>query len=484
MKNYLIFYILAKKSINKKKQMKKLLILFSVFLITLSGIAQDITGSWNGILKVQAIQLRIVFNVTKTDNGYSSTMDSPDQGAKGIHVPTTTYENPTLKFELPALGISYEGNLENDTIFVGDFKQSGMTFPLTLTRSQHAKETIVRPQNPQKPYPYYTEDVKFENSTDNIELAGTLSLPKKEGNFPAVILITGSGPQNRDEELMGHKPFLVLADYLTRKGIAVLRYDDRGIGGSTGDMTTATSTDFAKDVEAAIKYLKTRNEINRKKIGLMGHSEGGMIAPMVAYGTKDVSFIVLLAGPGIRGDKLLLKQSYDIGEASGLSKDKLQHSEKINGGLYDIILNSMNDTSLDEKLTDYLNHSFNELPESEKPQGISIEDYSKKVVKQLNSPWMLYFIRYDPAPTLEKVKCPVLAINGSKDLQVNAEMNLNAIKIALAKGGNKQVTTKELPGLNHLFQECETGLPAEYAQIEQTFSPIALKVISEWILQK
>jgi pimeloyl-ACP methyl ester carboxylesterase len=462
--------------------MKKFLILSGILFISLSGTAQDITGTWNGILKVQTIQLRIVFNITKTDSGYTSTMDSPDQGAKGIPVTTTTFENPILKIELPAMAITYDGRLENDTIFIGVFKQSGMTFPLNLTRSEAAKETIVRSQEPKKPYPYYTEDVKFENSIDGVVLAGTLSLPQKEGHFPAVILITGSGAQNRDEELMGHKPFLLLADYLTRKGIAVLRYDDRGVGSSTGNMAKATSEDFARDVEVAIKYLKSREEINRKKIGLIGHSEGGIIAPMVAVRTKDVGFIVLLAGPGVRGDKLLLKQTYAIGKASGLSKDKLLNSEKINRGLYEIILNSGDDTSLEDKLGNYLKQSFNEMPKSEQPQGISIDDYSKRVAKQLSYPWILYFVRYDPAPALKKVKCPVLAINGSKDLQVDAEMNLNAIKNALAKGGNKKVTTKELPGLNHLFQECKTGLPAEYAQIEQTFSPTALKIISDWIL--
>ncbi len=433
-------------------------------------------------MKVQTMQLRIVFNITQTDDGYTSTMDSPDQGAKGIAVTTTTFNSSNLTFELPAMGIIYEGKLQNDTMFVGDFKQAGITFPLTLTRSTPTKDIVTRPQNPKKPYPYYTEEVIFKNSTDNVELAGTLSLPQKKGYFPAVILITGSGAQNRDEELMGHKPFLVLADYLTRNGVAVLRYDDRGVGGSTGDMAKATSANFAKDVEAAIEYLKTRDEIDKKKIGLLGHSEGGMIAPMVAAQSKDVDFIVLLAGPGVRGDKLLLKQSYDLGEATGITKDRLLNSEKINRAVYDIIINSVDDSLLAVKLRSYLNKSFNDMPEAEKPQGISIDDYISKIVSQLASPWMLYFIRYDPTVALEKVKCAVLAINGSKDLQVDATMNLNAIKAALEKGGNRKFTVKELQGLNHLFQECKTGLPSEYASIEQTFSPTAMKIISDWII--
>ncbi len=464
--------------------MKNLLSIIFLFLISLPGYTQDISGAWNGVLNVQGTQLRIVFNITQTEDGYSSTMDSPDQGAKGIPVPTTTFVDLNLKFELPALGITYDGKLENDTMFVGDFKQAGLTFPLTLTRSEQKKEEVLRPQEPLKPYPYYTEDVKFGNIKDSIVLGGTLSLPNKEGHFPAVILITGSGPQNRDEELMGHKPFLVLADYLTRNGIAVLRYDDRGIGESTGDISKATSIDFAKDVRAAIDYLKTRKEIDKKEIGLIGHSEGGMIAPIVASESKDVSFIVLMAGPGVQGAKLLVKQQNDLGKAYGMSDEDLLKAEKTNRNIYDIVLNSDDDMTLKEKLTSYIKQAISESEESGIPKGMNIDDYVDVQVKQLISPWMKYFLRFDPAPVLETVKCPVLAINGSKDMQVDAKENLEAIKDALEKGGNEKFTTKELQGLNHLFQECETGLPSEYSTIEQTFSPIALKIVTDWIVKQ
>ncbi len=315
-------------------------------------------------------------------------------------------------------------------------------------------------------------------------LAGTLTLPEKDGNFPAVILISGSGPQNRDEELMGHKPFLVLADHLTKKGIAVLRFDDRGTAESTGDFKTATSLDFAGDVESALKYLQTRKEINKNQIGLIGHSEGGIIAPMVAAESNDISFIVLLAGTGIRGDQLLLLQQELIGKASGASDTDLQKAKVINKGAFDIILKSNNIESLETELTNYIKQALIDNPESEKPAGMSDDDYVKLQVNQLTSPWMIYFIKYDPAPILEKVNCPVLAINGEKDLQVPAKVNLEAIENALEEGGNKNVTTKVLPNLNHLFQECETGSPGEYATIEQTFSPIALAEISNWILNQ
>ena len=285
--------------------MRTLSIVLFTFFVSIAMSAQDITGQWNGVLKVQGMQLRVVFNVTKSGAFYTSTMDSPDQGVDGIPVTQTTFVNSTIKFEVTNARIEYNGALKNDEI-VGTFKQGGQEFPMNLSRKTIEKEVIKRPQEPTKPYSYYSEDVTFPNSKANISLAGTLTLPKKEGNYPVVILISGSGSQNRDSELLGHKPFLVISDYLTKNGIAVLRYDDRGFGQSTGDSKTATSADFATDVESAVAYLKTRKEINLKKIGLMGHSEGGIIAPMVAAKSKDISFIVLLAGTGIQGDKLLL----------------------------------------------------------------------------------------------------------------------------------------------------------------------------------
>ncbi len=464
--------------------MKKTLLILITILTTLSMYGQDITGEWNGILKVQGTQLRLVFNISQAGNAYSATMDSPDQGAFGIPVSSISYESPILKIEIATAGIQYEGSLDKGDTIVGVFKQRGGSFPLGLTKRKVEIEKVIRPQEPTKPYPYYSEDVKFENTKDKIVLAGTLTLPEKGGNFTAVILISGSGPQNRDEELLGHKPFLVLADHLTKNGIAVLRFDDRGTAESTGDFKTATSLDFSGDVESAIKYLKSRKEINKNQIGLIGHSEGGIIAPMVAAESKDINFIVLLAGTGIRGDKLLLLQQELIGKASGISDTDLQEAKVINKGAFDIILNSDNPESLGTELTKYIKQSMNDSPESAKLAGMSEDDHVKLQVNQLTSPWMSYFIRYDPAPILQKVKCPVLAINGVKDLQVPAKVNLKAIKEALEEGGNKKVTTKELPNLNHLFQECETGLPAEYATIEQTFSPIALAEISNWILKQ
>ncbi|MDR2813433.1 MAG: alpha/beta fold hydrolase [Prevotellaceae bacterium] len=461
--------------------MKRLLFLLFVCLASLNGWGQDIAGDWSGVLKLQGgIQLRLVFHIQPSESGYDATMDSPDRGKKGIPVTSVSYENSVLKLTVASIGAEYEGALGATGNIAGTFRQMGQVFPLNLSKEIVEKEKAARPQEPVKPYPYYEEEVTFENREDGVTLAGTLTLPQKEGVFPAVVLVSGSGAQNRDEELLGHKPFLVIADYLTRNGIAVLRFDDRGTAASTGNFATATSYDFSKDVEAGVKYLKTRKEINKAKIGLAGHSEGGIIAPMVAARSKDVAFIVLLAGVGTRGDQLLLQQQDLIAEASGVGEEERKRAGSINKGAFDIVLKSTDTEQLTIALTDYLRQAIEDIPDAEESEE-SKETFITTSVTQMASPWTQYFIRYDPAPVLGKVKCPVLAINGGKDLQVPAKVNLEAIKAALDRGGNKRVTTKEFPGLNHLFQECTTGLPAEYAAIEQTFSPVALNEILTWI---
>ena len=461
--------------------MKLYIALFFIFLTTFTLTAQDITGQWNGVLKVQGIELRLVFNVTKTDNGYASTMDSPDQGAKGIPVTRTTFEDATLTFAVDNIQMEYQGTIQEDGI-VGTFKQMGQEYPLNLSRKAVEKEVVKRPQEPTKPYPYHSEEVTFQNTKAGISLAGTLTLPKKEGVFPAVILISGSGPQNRNEELLGHKPFLVISDYLTKNGIAVLRYDDRGVGESTGDFKTATSADFATDVESALAYLKTRKEIDKNNMGLVGHSEGGIIAPMVAATSKDVAFIVLLAGTGIPGDQLLLLQQERIARANGVSEPDIKKAMETNATLFTMVTTADDVGQLKTDLTHMITEAIKNEKSTETINRTAEDAYVAMQVDQITSPWMLYFLKYDPASTLEKVTCPVLAVNGEKDLQVPSDENLTAIKNALTKGGNKNVSIKEFENLNHLFQECETGSPNEYGTIEQTFSPLALAEITQWIL--
>ncbi|MDD4993277.1 MAG: alpha/beta fold hydrolase [Paludibacter sp.] len=457
--------------------------LFISLLLTISafGFSQDITGDWNGALKVGGMQLRLVFHITKTDAVYSATMDSPDQGAKGIPMSKVTYGNQILTVEMAAANINYSGTFDNKETVTGTFNQGGQSFPLVLTRKAIEKVEAKRPQNPVKPYPYYSEEVTFMNVKDSIKLAGTLTLPKKEGKFPVVVMITGSGPQNRDEELMGHKPFLVIADYLTRNGIGVLRYDDRGCYESKGNFAKATTNDFATDVDAAVNYLKTRKDIDSKKIGLIGHSEGGIIAPIVASKNKSVSYIVLMAGTAIPGSELLLRQQDLIGRASGMKDDDLKTAAELNTHIYKLVDQYQNPDTLKAKISNYLLDEAKKHPDMKMPEGKTVNDVIELQLSQLMSPWMLNFIRYNPAPILEKVTCPVLAINGDKDLQVPANVNLPAIEKALKKGGNKKGTIKELPGLNHLFQECKTGLPTEYGEIEQTVSPVALETMVNWI---
>lgn len=443
---------------------------------------QDITGQWNGILDIQGKQVRLVFHIKEDDEKLTATMDSPDQGAKGIPVSSVTFENMVLKLEVKSAGISYEGTMGEDNVVKGTFKQSIYSFPLELTKEKVEKKVIAKPQDPLKPYPYRTENVIFENKYAGINLAGTLTLPQQEGIYPAVILISGSGPQNRDSELLGHRPFLVISDFLTKNGIAVLRFDDRGTGASSGNFQSSTSMDFAQDVEAGLAYLRSRKEIDSGKIGLIGHSEGGLIAPIVASRSKDVAFIVLLAGPGLPGDQILLLQQELISKASGISKSVIDKSQKDNKKAFALISKATNETKLKTDLTNHIVQILDNDPHPQIPAGMSKEEFVNMQVKQLTSPWMRFFITYDPRPTLRKVKCPVLAINGEKDLQVPYKENLSAIRAALKKGKNKSFVIKELARLNHLFQECTTGAPSEYAVIEQTFSPIALRKMLHWML--
>lgn len=461
--------------------MKKNILLLVTLLLTLVSFGQEISGKWYGDIKTPTGELPIEINITKTENGFSTTMDSPTQKAFGIPITTTNFQNSVLTFAIPAGKISYEGTFNKDNKIVGLFTQRGQNFPLSFDRQKTEKTALIRPQEPKKPYPYYSEDVTFENKKDGVSLAGTLTLPSKEGNFPVVVLITGSSPQNRDEEILGHKPFLVIADYLTRNGIGVLRYDDRGTAASKGNYATATTLDFSYDAEAAVTYLLSRKEVNKNKIGLMGHSEGGVIAPIVASRNKNVSFIVLLAGTGLRGDKLLLLQQELIAKDAGTKEEDIKKNKELNIKLFDAILNSTDDEQLKSDIAAIMKQNIKENPNDKFPNEMNEEQYINFIISQYTDIWIKSFVKLDPSIYLEKVKCPVLAINGSKDLQVPSKENLEAIKNSLSKGKNKKVTIKELPNMNHLFQETKTGSINEYEKNEQTFSPIALTEILNWL---
>lgn len=447
---------------------------------------EEIEGLWTGSLELQGGQeLRILFNISTGPEGSpTATMDSPDQGVSGIPVEKVIYKDGNLRLEVTAIRGSFEGALKEDgTALEGEWKQSKLVLPLVLTRIGEKPE-IRREQDPVKPYPYDEEEVVYENEEAGVKLAGTLSTPRTEGPFPVVLLITGSGPQNRDEEILGHRPFLVLSDYLTRQGIAVLRVDDRGVGGSTGNFSRSTTEDFAGDVLAGVEYLKSREDIDPEKIGLIGHSEGGLIAPMVAVNSPDVAFIVLMAGPGLTGEEIIRLQSRLIAEADGVPAETSARNDALLKDIFSVLKEEENDTTAGEEIRGLITDMVENLSEEEKQYSGYTDETLDAEVRSLVSPWTRYFVTYDPKPTLMKVECPVLAINGEKDLQVPPEENLAAIEEALEAGGNEDYTVKELPELNHLFQTAQTGSPSEYATIEETMSPAAMELIGDWILEQ
>lgn len=459
--------------------MKTIYLTILAFWLCNFSMAQDFTGKWNGILKVQGTEIPLIFTIEKGDDGYRGTFDSPKQGAKDIPFTAVTVENNSLRLDAANIGAFYKGQSAGDSI-TGTWNQGGASLPLNLFRKELKESEVKRPQEPKGTLPYKAEEVKFMNEKDKITLAGTLTLPENTAKkHPAVILISGSGPQNRDEEVFGHKTFLVLADHLTRNGIAVLRYDDRGTAESEGNFSTATTADFSNDVLSAVEFLKSRSDINSKKIGLIGHSEGGIIAPMVANQSKAVSYLVILAGTGIPGKEISLMQTKKLSTLEGDNKEAFYNFNK------ELLQIASSNESVDEKRKKMISHfeDNREVIKTVLPEGTNIDNFISQQISSALSPWNQYFLKYDPAKEFEKVKIPVLSLNGSKDVQVEATVNQNAIREALKKAGNKQFTIKELEGLNHMFQEAATGSMAEYGTIEQTFSPAALNEISGWILE-
>jgi pimeloyl-ACP methyl ester carboxylesterase len=444
-----------------------------------------IAGTWQGTLSIAETELRIVFKIAKGEGGaLTATMDSPDQGASDIPVDEVSFEAGRLRLELKALQGVYEGKLTGGAID-GEWTQGEHSFPLKLERTGKPAQ-VRRPQEPKKPYPYAEEDVQFDNAGAMLTLAGTLTMPKSGVPHPAVVLISGSGPQDRNEEVFGHKPFLVLADYLTRRGVAVLRFDDRGVGKSGGDRETATSEDFSTDVIAAVEFLKTRDEIDPLRIGLVGHSEGGIIAPMVGVRYPGIAFIVLMAGSGLPGEDILYRQGELLMRAGGDDEEVIAGNRAIQEAVFAVVKSDRPKETLAGDVEAAIADALAGL--SGKAKEVIEARLTEQVVEQqveaMTSPWIRFFVVHDPRLVLQKVKAPVLAINGEKDLQVPAEENLAAIEAALAAGGNPDYTVKELPGLNHLFQTAATGAVEEYARIEETIAPVALKTIGDWIAER
>ena len=456
--------------------MRTLVFLLAGLALSSSLSAQDISGAWHGKLSLPTGSLTIVFHISQTEQDvYVTTLDSPDQGANGIKTQTTSFNDSTLIIQIPVIHASYKGKLNSDNTINGTFTQ-GMPLPLNLKKGEASRPK--RPQEPQPPFPYRSEEVTVRNERDEINLAGTLTLPEKGTKFPAVVMVTGSGAQNRDEEIMGHKPFFVIADYLTRNGIAVLRCDDRGTAASQGTHATATNEDFATDTEAMVNYLRSRKEINAKKIGIIGHSAGGIIAFIVAQKDPSIAFVVSLAGAGVRGDSLMLKQVELISKSQGMPDAVWQGMKPSIRNRYAILQQT---DKTPEELQKELYADVTKTMSPEQLKDLNTIQQLSAQISSMTSPWYLHFMRYDPAQDLKKLKCPVLALNGEKDIQVDAAMNLAAIQERITGNGNKNVTVKAYPNLNHLFQTCKKGTLAEYGQLEETINPEVLKDIIEWI---
>jgi uncharacterized protein len=446
-------------------------------------------GTWVGTLVAGPQQIEIIFHVERAEDGsLTGTMDVPAQGATRIPLTTASFDDGTLSMSFPVPGGgSYEGIMdETGDALSGTFTQGGQPFPMDLTRSEEVSTAPVRPQEPKPPLPYTVEEVRFGNSKAGIDLAGTLTVPEGVGPFPGVVLVSGSGPQDRNEALFGHKPFLVLADHLTRSGVAVLRYDDRGVAESGGDFSTATTENFASDALAAVDYLGADARMTTDAVGIVGHSEGGIIGPMAAARSDRVGFVVMLAGPGVTGLDILVEQGRLINAAAGQASPLADFNARVQTVLAEVVAREPDPEAASVQMRAAIVAEVEALPEGmrETVRAGFPEQAIDQAIAQMNSPWFRFFLHYDPRPALEQLTVPVLALFGARDLQVPPAQSAGEVEAAFDRGRNADATVRVLPGLNHLFQEAETGLPTEYAQIEQTFSPEALVILSDWIVER
>lgn len=466
--------------------MKKLILLTAVLFTTMQLNAQSrFVGKWQGILSAGQ-ELTIVFHIEgKSDDSLTAKLDVPTQKATGILCSGVTADGDHITINMKALNGGYEGVLTDAEHIEGMWIQNGMSLPLTLTTKDELVR-VNRPQTPKPPFTYNSEDIIYYNADSSIRYGATITTPKDDKQHPALILITGSGAQNRNEEIFGHKPFAVIADHLTKKGYVVLRVDDEGVGKTTGNPRTATTADFAKDVMAGLTYLKTRKEVNKKKIGLLGHSEGGLIAPMVANMSDDIDFIILMAGPGIKITQVMTEQNLAILESTGLNKTAVVQYGELYKQLVEIVAFNEGEEAI-SKMNTVIDKWIAKTDSATVLELTNITDEASKskfvheFAKLGSNPWYKYFLAYDPGPALRKLDCKVLALNGSKDIQVVSTSNLAGIKTALKESKVKNYEVKELEGLNHLFQECKTCTSAEYAQLEQTIKPEVLEIISDWL---
>jgi pimeloyl-ACP methyl ester carboxylesterase len=462
-----------------------MLLLLLVAPNSFAQVNKNIAGTWEGKLNL-GVELRIIFHFKDEGNGhFTGKADSPDQGGYGLPCDSVIVNGDSIRIFMSNAGASFAGKLDTDSSIRGTFAQRVM-IPLLLKKTNGGAFQPKRPQSPQAPFPYRSEEVEYDNADRSLHYGATITIPHGKGPFPAAVLITGSGPQDRDETIMNHKLFAVIADALTRNGFVVLRVDDRGTGKSTGIFANATSADFADDVNTSFNYLLTRPEVNKKKAGLIGHSEGGMIASIVAAKRNDIDFTVLLAGPGIKINELMSEQNAAILHSVGISKAAIDAYIPFYKNLMTIAATTPDSASGKNAVSTMLKNwmastdtlLIKELGFEDEQTSLQI---IQRLVREFSGKWFRYFLTFDPQPYLQKINSKVLALNGARDIQVIDASNLAGIEVSLKKGRTKQYTIKSLPGLNHLFQTCTKCTLAEYGVLEETFSPIALKEINDWL---
>ena len=446
---------------------------FLFLLIANISFCQSPYGDWYATLK--AANLPLVFHIKKDGKDNQISVDSPKQNAFDMPGEIFISKDNSLKVEMPKLGVTYEGTYYSDSIS-GIFKQGTIVETLTFYPEKIKAKKANRPQNPTAPFTYIKEDIKFENLQDSVSLAGTLTLPTNKKDLPAIVLVSGSGPQNRDEEMMGHRPFWVIADYLTNLGYAVLRYDDRGTFDSEGDFSTATTLDFARDASAAVDYLKKRPEVDSTKIVVIGHSEGGLIANILGASISGLSGIVSLAGTSIRGDSILKIQTKLIAESTGEKGVQWDLTYDYNVAIWDAVIASKNIKEFENALASLSNDFVKRFRKKKLIKKSEEKEVIAAVKKTWLNPWMYEFIRYSPSDDIPKITCDVLVLIGSRDIQVTSKENIKGYNELLPNNGKLHLV-KELKGLNHLFQRCTTCTISEYEQLEETFSTIALEEI-------
>ncbi len=468
--------------------MRYLLFCCLTLLFSHASLAQGVEGDWYGLITVNDVDLSVVFHIKKDkEKGeYVTTVDSPDQSVFDIPTDETTISDNVVKFSAKSMFLSFKGEYSkrNDAI-TGSLMQGFNSKQIRLTRTPQEKKIVKRKQEPND-IPYISEEIKVKNRKDEIILAGTLTMPEDKEFSHAVILISGSGPQDRNSDMgiMNHRPFLVWADYLTRNGIAVIRYDERGVGGSTGDYSKVTSVGLSNDSEAIFEYVKSREDFKGVKVGFVGHSEGGMIAPMIAARNPEVDFVVLLAGPGVAVSELMLNQKYNFSKVGGLSDEDIEYDQMASKKVYAYIKAhpEQNEDEFYSGLSEIVKENVSDYP----PSILGARTKEQMVDFELGvytSPWFRYFIAYDPFLNLAQTECPLFALNGTLDLQVDNDMNLDGIKLAMEKGKNENYKLKSYEALNHLMQKAKTGAMAEYGQIEETVNEEVLTDVKDWILE-